>query len=118
MLLGDSKRKRECFDEKGIQWMYARSKNVETCVHELTSICMALDQLKILPKDTITDIIKGHSMATHVAFGKLFADFQSNLNNSLMGFSLKGTTMEQIIFIPSRRLHYMQLPPCPASGWK
>ena len=79
--------------------MYVRGENIKKCVHELTSIYMALDQSNVLPEDAITDITKGLSMAIHVAFGKLFANFQSNLNNSLMGLLLKGTTMEQITTI-------------------
>ena len=85
--------------------MYARGENVKKYVHELTSICMALDQSNILPGHAITDILKGLLMATHVAFGILFAGFQSNLNNTLMNLSLKGTTMEQITTIFEQALN-------------
>ena len=43
------KKKIKNFGEKGLRSMYPRGENVEKCVHELTSICLALDQLKILP---------------------------------------------------------------------
>ena len=79
--------------------MYAHDENGEIYVYEFTIICMALGQLKILSEDVITAIIKGLLMATRVALSKLFANFQSNINNSLMGLSLKGTTMEQITTI-------------------
>ena len=49
--------------------MYTRGNNIRKYVHEITSINMALDQLKILPEDTISDIIKGLLMSTHVTFG-------------------------------------------------
>ena len=51
------------------------AENVEKYVHKFTSICMALDQLNILPGDDITGIIKGLLMANHLAFGRLFVNF-------------------------------------------
>ena len=64
------------FGQKGLQGMYPAGENVERMVMDYTSICDTLDQQKILPDDSIYDIIQGLSLASHVMFSKMFADMR------------------------------------------
>ena len=84
------------FATKGLRGLYPKGENVERMVLDYTSICDSLDQLGILPEDAVGDILQGLSMASHVKFAKMFADYESNLKNPLMMMNLKGMTMEKI----------------------
>merc|ERR1712194_123102 len=76
---------------------YPAGENVEQMVMEFTSICDTLDQQKILPDDSIYDIIQGLSLASHIKFSKMFADYASDLKNPLMqSVMLNGSVLEQI----------------------
>ena len=83
------------FGEKGVAEIYPKGENIGCVVLDLSSICHSLNQLGVLPDDTISDIIKGLAKTTHPKFTKLFAGFESNLYNTLMtSVSLEGTIME------------------------
>ena len=96
-----SLRKRiKTFGEKGVAGIYPKGENIERVVLDLSSICHSLDQLDVLPDNAISDIIKGLAKTTHPKFAKLFADFESNLDNVLMtSVLLDGTIMEQIVTV-------------------
>ena len=88
------------FGEKGVAGIYPKGENIERVVLNLSSISHSLDQLGLLPNDAISDIIKGLAKTTHPNFAKLFANFESNLDNELMtSVSLDGTIMEQIVTV-------------------
>ena len=85
------------FGQKELQGMYPAGETVERMVMDLTSICDTLDQQKILPNDSIYDIIQGLSLASHVKFSKMFANYASDLKNPLMqSVMLTGSVLEQI----------------------
>ena len=69
---------------------------MERIVLNCTSICDSLDQLGIFPEDAVGDSLPGLSMASHVKFAKMFADYESNLKNPPRMINLKGTPMEKI----------------------
>ena len=77
--------------------MYPTGENVERMVVDCTSICNTLDQQKILPDDSIYAIIQGLSLASHVKFSKMFADYTSDLKNPLMqSVMMTGTVLNHI----------------------
>ena len=83
----------KAFRQKGLSGMYLRGENVEKMVLDMSSIADALDQLGVLPDDAVTDIVQGLSLASHLKFAKMFADYASDLKNPLMkGVELDGDT--------------------------
>jgi hypothetical protein len=71
--------------------------NVEHMVMDYTSICNILDQQKILPNKSICDNIQGLSLASHIKFLEMFANFASDMKNPLMQSAiLTGLVIEQI----------------------
>ena len=85
------------FGQKDLQGMYPAGKNVEWMVMNYQSICDTLYQHKILPDNSICNIIQGLSLASHVKFSKMFADYVFDLKNPLMqSVILNGLVLEQI----------------------
>jgi hypothetical protein len=89
------KNKIKTFAEKGL--LSYKGENVETARIEMTSICFRLSERNMLPKDSVTDIIKGLSKCSHEEFSKFFIDLHSATKNNLMGQTrLTGDTITQI----------------------
>ena len=94
------------FGQKGLRGVYPRGENVERMVLDISSVADALDQLGVLPEDAVTDIVQGLSLASHIKFAKMFADYASDLKNPLMtAVTLAGdTTFEKISTVLSTAL--------------
>ena len=88
------------FGQKDLQGMYPAGKNVEWMVMNYQSICDTLYQHKILPDNSICNIIQGLSLASHVKFSKMFMDYASDLKNTLIQMvMLTGLVLEQISMV-------------------
>ena len=61
------------------------------------SICHSIDQQGYLSEDSITNVLKGLSLASREDFTKLFKYFEITLNNPLLNVKLEGTVMDQIV---------------------
>jgi len=72
-------------------------KHVESARVELMAICTRLDEHKMLPADSVNNVIEGLRKCSHVGVSSTFTEFIQARKNSLMGnVSLSGTVMEQI----------------------
>ena len=85
------------FEEKGLKGLYSKGENFERLVLGYGSIFYTLGRKGSLPEDTITDVLKGLSLASHEDFANLFKDFEITLKNPLLNVKLEGAVMDQIV---------------------
>ena len=71
--------------------------NVESLVMDCGSICHSIYHQESLPEDSITDVLKGLSLAPHEGFAKLFKDFEITLKNPLLNVKLEVKVMDHIV---------------------
>ena len=88
------------FGQKGLQEMYPTGESVEHMVLDYTSICNMVDQQKMLPNDSICDIIQGLPLSSHVKFAKIVAEYVFDLKNPLMqSVMLAGSSLKQVSIV-------------------